>query len=141
MIESAADSAASNFVDTTHGRMRDLELSRRIDAGLVSADDLAPLAVTPLGSRGAFLARLVTLTEHADGEVRTAALACLAGARGMRAVRAIVARLDDDDASVRAIVGNTTPHSARNLAAMLWLSRSALIPQGVTAATSPEASP
>lgn len=46
-----------------------------------------------------------------------------------------------DDASVRAIVGNTTPHSARNLAAMLWLSRSALIPQGVTAATSPEASP
>ena len=102
MIESAADSAASNFVDTTHGRMRDLELSRRIDAGLVSADDLAPLAVTPLGSRGAFLARLVTLTEHADGEVRTAALACLAGARGMRAVRAIVARLDDDDASVRA---------------------------------------
>jgi|GEM_PF-2442543 len=82
--------------------MRDLELSRRIDAGLVSAGELAPLAVTPLGGRGAFLARLVTLTEHADVELRTAALACLAGARGMRAVRAIVARLDDEVASVRA---------------------------------------
>ena len=81
--------------------MRDLELSRKIDAGTVSADELAPLAVTPVAGRGAFLARLVVLAEHEDAELRKAALACLAGARGMRAVRAVVARLDDADESVR----------------------------------------
>jgi hypothetical protein len=44
--------------------MRDLELSRRIDTGVVTPDDLAPLAVTPLAGRGMFLARLAKLAEH-----------------------------------------------------------------------------
>ncbi len=81
--------------------MRDLELSRRLDANTVSADELAALANTPLDGRGVFLARIVTLAEHEDPELRKAALACLAGARGVRAVRAIAARLDDDDEGVR----------------------------------------
>lgn len=111
MIESAADSAAPylraaiaarpDSVNNSVVQMRDLELSRKIDSGVVSPAELSPLAVTPVGGRGAFLGRLVTLAEHADAELRTAALACLAGARGMRAVRAIVARLDDHDEAVR----------------------------------------
>jgi hypothetical protein len=94
--------------------MRDLELSRRFDANTVSPEELAPLAVTPLGGRGAFLARLVTLAEHADPELRKAALACLAGARGMRAVRAIVARLDDDVEGVRAAAVDALRITARD---------------------------
>ncbi|MFN0252633.1 MAG: hypothetical protein ACKV2T_37500 [Kofleriaceae bacterium] len=81
--------------------MRDLELSRRIDTGVVTPDDLAALAATPLAGRGMFLARLAKLAEHEDAALRKATLACLGGARGMRAVRAIVARLDDDDEGVR----------------------------------------
>ncbi|MGE3761956.1 MAG: hypothetical protein AB7L94_06880 [Kofleriaceae bacterium] len=93
--------------------MRDLELSRRIDDGIVTPDDLAPLAMTPLGGRGVFLGRLAALAAHEDAALRTAALACLAGARGMRAVRAIVARLDDADESVRAAAVDALRVTAR----------------------------
>lgn len=94
--------------------MRDLELSRRIDAGVVSAEDLAPLAAASLGARAGLLARVVPLTEHADANVRVAALACLAGARGMRAVRAVVARLDDHDDRVRAAAVDALRVTARD---------------------------
>ncbi|MGE0403912.1 MAG: hypothetical protein AB7T06_44810, partial [Kofleriaceae bacterium] len=84
MIESAADSstpylcaaiaAQADFVDTRLHKMRDLELSRRIDDGIVTPDDLAPLAMTPLGGRGVFLGRLAALAAHEDAALRTAAL-------------------------------------------------------------------
>ncbi len=80
--------------------MRDLELWRRIASGEVTAAELAPVAAWSLARRAAHLGALATLVGHADPAIRGAALATLAGVRGVPGVRALVAALDDPDAGV-----------------------------------------
>ncbi|MBL0217570.1 MAG: hypothetical protein IPQ07_27315 [Myxococcales bacterium] len=80
--------------------MRDLELWRRIASGEVTAAELAPVAEWSLARRAAHLGRLAPLVGHPDPQVRAAALATLAGVRGVPGVRALVTALDDPDARV-----------------------------------------
>ena len=81
--------------------VRDLEIWRRLVAGVATVDDLTAIGQHNLGRRVSFLGGIVAYTTHEQPAMRTAALAALRGARGMIGVRAIVARLDDDDAEVR----------------------------------------
>ncbi|MEJ7734854.1 MAG: HEAT repeat domain-containing protein [Polyangiaceae bacterium] len=60
------------------------------------------LAALALDQRAPLLGAIEPLLRHADAEVRAAAVAALAGADGLRAVRALVACLDDAHAAVRA---------------------------------------
>src|SRR5690606_12621935 len=81
--------------------MRDLAIWRRLVAHTATAEDVDALASLPLGRRVAYVGSPVPLTGHDQPAIRAAALRALAGARGVDAVRAIVARLDDDAAEVR----------------------------------------
>jgi hypothetical protein len=63
---------------------------------------LRDVAALTLGRRVLHLGVVEPLLLHAHPEVRAAAVAALAGADGVRAIRALVARLDDADAAVRA---------------------------------------
>jgi hypothetical protein len=79
--------------------MRDLELWRRI--GDATAAELGVIASWRLLRRAPFLAGAMALTSQGDPAIRAAAVQVLAGVRGVPGVRAIVARLDDDDEHVR----------------------------------------
>lgn len=85
-----------------HG-MRDVQLWWRLhdEPGPELAQELEQLATLSLRERSPFLGLIKPLLAHADLRLRRAALACLTGARGMVGLRAIVAALDDDDASIR----------------------------------------
>ena len=81
--------------------MRDLDLWRRLSTGDVTPEDLRAFAEWTLPRRAPYLGRILPLVTHADPSIRCAALASIAGARGMPALRAITARLDDDEEAVR----------------------------------------
>jgi hypothetical protein len=78
--------------------MRDLDLWN----GDASPAAVRTLATWSLPRRVPYLGRLLALVEHADAELRAAALEALAGCRGVTGVRAMVKALDDPDATVRA---------------------------------------
>jgi hypothetical protein len=82
--------------------MRDLELYRRLVAGTATAAELAQVAAWPMSRRAPLLAYVAPLVSFDDPEMRAAALAALAGSRGITGVRAIVHALDDTDDRVRA---------------------------------------
>ncbi|HEY4176102.1 MAG TPA: vWA domain-containing protein [Kofleriaceae bacterium] len=95
--------------------MRDLELGRRIDAGTVTADELRQLAILPLTARAPlFRGVLALLGQDLGGDVRAAALGLLVDARGMAAMRSVVAHLNDDDERVRMAALETLRVTARN---------------------------
>ncbi|HEY4056402.1 MAG TPA: hypothetical protein VGM39_07325, partial [Kofleriaceae bacterium] len=95
--------------------MRDLELGRRIDAGSVTADELHQLAVLPLTARAPFLRSVLHLLNgEIKNDVRAAALELLTGARGMAAMRSVVAHLNDDDPGVRMAALETLRTTARD---------------------------
>lgn len=94
--------------------MRDLDIWRRLVARRATADDVDALATLPLGRRVAFIGLVVPLTSHDDPALRAAALRALARARGTQAVRAIVARLGDDVAEVRAAALHALREVARD---------------------------
>jgi hypothetical protein len=90
--------------------MRDLLLWRRLDAAPGKAEPpedpttealLLELSAQPLGARAPLLGRVSRWLPEADPPGRVAALRALAGATGITAIRTIVARLDDEDATVR----------------------------------------
>src|SRR5258706_562554 len=81
--------------------MRDLELFRKLAAGTATAAELVPAAAWPMSRRATLLRYVVRLAEHPEAEMRSAALATLAGARGVPGVRAIVKGLDDADPAPR----------------------------------------
>ncbi len=82
--------------------MRDLEIWRRLVARTATTDDVHAVASLPLARRVAYLGYVLPLAGDEDPAMRAAALRGLAGARGIEAVRAIVAHLDDPEAGVRA---------------------------------------
>ncbi|MDX2092026.1 MAG: hypothetical protein SFX73_29450 [Kofleriaceae bacterium] len=82
--------------------MRDLELWRHLAAGAASVNEVRPLVAFALPQRAPYLAWMPALASHADPAMRCAALAVLAGSRGIAGVRAIVAGLDDEVDTVRA---------------------------------------
>jgi hypothetical protein len=81
--------------------VRDLEIWRHLADGTIVASELLVIARWPIARRGPHLGYLTSLVAHTDPELRAAALAALAGVRGVPGLRAIVAGLDDDDAVVR----------------------------------------
>ncbi|HEY5952572.1 MAG TPA: vWA domain-containing protein [Kofleriaceae bacterium] len=82
--------------------MRDLEIWRRLVARVATTDDLRAVATLPLSRRVAYLAHVLPLVVDGEPSMRAAALRAIAGARGVEGVRAVVARLDDPEAAVRA---------------------------------------
>ncbi len=94
--------------------MRDLDLWRRLDSGAVTPADLAGLAALPLGRRCAYVGAALRLTAHPDAAMRAAALAVLAGSRGVEGVRTIVAALDDADERVRGAALEALRETARD---------------------------
>jgi hypothetical protein len=84
--------------------MRDLDLWRRLESG---EDDpeiavlLRELAALPMIQRAAFFGFVDRLLRAPRPDVRAAAVALLAGARGVTGIARIVDALDDDDPSVR----------------------------------------
>ena len=83
--------------------MRDLELWRSLHDGTVTAAQLRALAELPVARRAPFFTHVVQLADGApDPALRAAALTAIGGARGVPAVEALVAALDDADAEVRA---------------------------------------
>ena len=80
--------------------MRDLELWRRIERGEVTPDELAPLVAWPLARRAAHVGRIAPLASHPDPAMRQAALAVLAGVRGVPGVRLLVGALGDSELDV-----------------------------------------
>lgn len=85
--------------------MRDLELFRRLERGPIGpelVEDLHLLGSWSLHRRLAWMGLVIPLLDHGDPSLRVAALAALAGARGMEAMEAIVRALDDDEPAVRA---------------------------------------
>ncbi|CAN5890582.1 hypothetical protein BH11MYX2_BH11MYX2_09140 [soil metagenome] len=95
--------------------MRDLELGRRIDAGIVTAVELRQLLVLPLTARAPFLRSVLHLLNgEIENDVRAAAVGLLAGARGMAAMRSVVTHLNDEDALVRFTAMETLRVTARD---------------------------
>src|SRR5688572_13269498 len=66
------------------------------------ADELRALAESSAVVRAPFLGSVRELLAESDPQLRVAAIAVLAGVRGVVGLRALVAALDDDDAAVRA---------------------------------------
>jgi hypothetical protein len=81
--------------------MRDLEIWRRLHAGTATPADLDAIARLTFARRGPYMPAVLPLADAGDPALRAAALDVLAGCRGVPALRAIVARLADDDAAVR----------------------------------------
>ena len=94
--------------------MRDLLLWRRLDprvgpGAATAADDAEPttehllreLSAQNLSVRAPLLGRVVRYIERAGPTQRAAAVLALRGATGVRAIKTIVARLDDEDVTVR----------------------------------------
>ncbi len=90
--------------------MRDLLLWRRLDPEAApAADDAEPtieqllreLSAQSLAVRAPVLGRVVRFIERAGPVPRAAAVLALRGATGVRAFKTIVARLDDEDPTVR----------------------------------------
>src|SRR5688500_8290807 len=85
--------------------MKDLLLWRLLQAEPLDAAAVVPLlqalAARPIGERWPFFAFIGPAIDASAPEVRAAAVATLAGAKGPLALPAIVARLDDGDARVR----------------------------------------
>lgn len=84
--------------------MKDLELHQqlregRLDESLV--EPLSALAMRTVERRVAFLGFLEPCLTHESAELRAVALQCLAGCRGPRAIRSMVAALDDPVETVR----------------------------------------
>ncbi|MFT3698308.1 MAG: vWA domain-containing protein [Kofleriaceae bacterium] len=94
--------------------MRDLEIWRHLRDRTFSAAELVALSRTTLARRGPYLGLVLgMLSLNLDPERRAAALAVLAGVRGVPGVRAIVAALDDDDATVRQAAIDALAETAR----------------------------
>jgi hypothetical protein len=83
--------------------MHDLDLWQALTAGGLretAVPLLHALARLPLERRWPYLAPILPCTQDERPEVRAAAVACLAGARGRQALRTLVRALDDADAAV-----------------------------------------
>jgi hypothetical protein len=81
--------------------MRDLDIWRRLVARTAGVEDVRAVATLPIGRRLAYVGHVLPLVVDGAPAMRAAALRALGGARGIEAVRAIVARLDDPEAEVR----------------------------------------
>ena len=74
---------------------QDLAIARRIAGGTATAADVAAVASWPIAQRAPVLGAVLALAGTADGTIRAAAIAALAGVHGVPGLRAIVAALDD----------------------------------------------
>ncbi len=96
----------------------DLAIGRRLADGTATVEDIRALAAWPLARRAPYLGDVFALLRADAGdapreiEIRRACLAALAGARGVPAVRAIVAALDD--ATMRDDARLALMHTARD---------------------------
>ncbi len=101
--------------------MRDLELHQRLREGPIDESLLEPLASLAwrnVERRVAYLGFLEPCLSHESPALRAVALECLAGCRGPRAIRSIVAALDDPVEAVRfaavdALAESAHAHPAR----------------------------
>src|SRR5580692_229640 len=92
--------------------MRDLELFRRLRAGSANHADLASVAAWPMNRRGPMLGAVLALVGASDPAIRAGVMSALSGCRGVAAVRATVAGLDDDAELVRAAALAALRHTA-----------------------------
>ncbi|HEX4455509.1 MAG TPA: hypothetical protein VH143_31835 [Kofleriaceae bacterium] len=81
--------------------MRDLELFRRLRVGSATPAELAIVAAWPMNRRGPLLGAVLALASSPDPELRAGVMRTLSGSRGVAAVRALVAGLDDEAEVVR----------------------------------------
>jgi hypothetical protein len=102
-VLSSHGTAAADFSLQLHEQlMRDLDIWRRLVARTATVEDLRAVATLPIARRLAYVGHVLPLVVDGDPAMRAAALRALGGARGIEGVRAIVARLDDPEAEVRA---------------------------------------
>ncbi|HEY0252436.1 MAG TPA: hypothetical protein VGC41_12965, partial [Kofleriaceae bacterium] len=92
----------------------DLDIWRHLHDRTVTASELVQLSRVTLARRGPYLGAVLDLLGRTLApELRAAALAVVAGTRGVPGVRAIVAALDDDDATVRQAAIDALAETAR----------------------------